>query len=75
MTDWCTNFLLTKKYIRGIINKKKIKNPQDNIVYKGRYKKVSVGVYCLKGKLKTIFPDFKINEGARIKAYVKRKNR
>lgn len=60
------------KHVLGL---DKNQNPQDNIVYKGRYKKVSVGVYCRKGKLKTIFPDFNINEGARVKAYVKRKNR
>ena len=54
-----------------VMKLKKNQHPKNHVMCTGRYRGVSVGVYCNNGHIDTVFPDFYINKGAKKKSYAK----
>ncbi len=54
-----------------VANLKRNKARKNNVLYEGRYKGVSVGIYFRNGKIASIFPLHDENKHARRKTYVK----
>ena len=67
--DWDRQDIIAAgNHVMGL---KKNRHPKDHKKCTGRYRGVSVGVYCNQGEIHTVFPDFHVNKGAKKKTYVK----